>query len=315
MPPESGRQNGPGSHERNAYGCPHMSDMKSLPTYIIAGAMRCGTTALNSYLRLHPEVVTSTSKEVHFFDDNFDRGLDWYRGHFPDTGGVTAIGEATPNYMFSTTALDRIQQTLPDVRLIVVLRNPIDRAYSHYWHDRVRGKISDEFGETAMKELSGDNPTLAYVRRGKYVGQLEDILERFPREALLVQIFEDMATRPGDFYAEVCRFIGVDDGFRPETLGTPVNSYMEFRSLALRRWSQRLPARVGDMVGRLNRKKLTSYPEMPDEVRSILADEFAIANAGLNKLIGTTPPWNPEEHATTDLISRQTDQVQPDSDA
>ena len=129
--------------------------MPRLPTYIIAGAMRCGTTALNSYLREHPDIAVSSSKEVHFFDANWDKGIEWYRGQFPGSDDAIAVGEATPNYMFRPRALDRLKATLPDVKLVLMLRNPADRAYSHYWHDRTRGKIDGEFGDVVARELAG----------------------------------------------------------------------------------------------------------------------------------------------------------------
>ena len=265
--------------------------MNRLPTYLIAGAMRSGTTALNSYLREHPDVAVSSTKEVHFFDSFYDRGVEWYREQFPHSESARAVGEATPNYMFSTTALDRIKQTLPDVKLVVMLRNPIDRAYSHYWHDKARGKTEGDFGENVKREMDGDQG-LNYIARGRYRAQIEHILERFPPTALHVEVFEDMVDRPDDLYASVCRFIGVDHSFRPESLGAPVNNFVEFRSLALRHASQKLPGRLRDVIGRLNTKRKESYPPMPARLRNRLADEFAIANQGLEELIGRSLSWD-----------------------
>jgi hypothetical protein len=265
--------------------------MNRLPTYIIAGAMRSGTTALNSYLREHPDVAVSSTKEVHFFDSFYDRGVEWYREQFPHSESARAVGEATPNYMFSTTALDRIKETLPDVKLVVMLRNPIDRAYSHYWHDKARGKTEGDFGENVKREMDGDQG-LNYIARGRYRAQIEHILERFPPTALHVEVFEDMVDRPDDLYASVCRFIGVDHSFRPESLGAPVNNFVEFRSLALRHASQKLPGRFRDVIGRLNTKRKESYPPMPARLRNRLADEFATANRGLEELIGRSLSWD-----------------------
>lgn len=262
-----------------------------LPTYIIAGAMRSGTTALNSYLREHPDVAVSTTKEVHFFDSFYDRGVEWYREQFPHSETAQAVGEATPNYMFSTTALDRIKETLPDVKLVVMLRNPIDRAYSHYWHDRARGKTEGDFAENVKREMDGDHG-FNYIARGRYRAQIEHILERFPPTALHVEVFEDMVDRPDELYSSVCRFIGVDHSFRPESLGAPVNNFVEFRSLALRHASQKLPGRLRDVIGRVNTKRKESYPPMPPRLRNRLAEEFATANQGLEELIGRSLSWD-----------------------
>lgn len=272
--------------------------MDRLPTYIIAGAMRSGTTALNSYLREHPDVAVSSTKEVHFFDEYFDRGLDWYRQQFPGSESAVAVGEATPNYMFSTIALDRIRDTLPDVKLVVMLRDPIDRAHSHYWHDRARGKTSGDFEDTVMRELDGSGQGLNYVARGRYRAQIEDILERFPPTALHVEIFEDMVDRPEDLYSSVCRFIGVDDSFRPGNLGSPVNSFIEFRSLALRRVSHKVPGRLKTVLGRINTRRRASYPPMPEKVRELLTAEFEKANQGLDKIVGRNLPWAQDRNRT-----------------
>jgi hypothetical protein len=268
--------------------------MSRLPTFIIAGAMRCGTTALNSYLREHPQVAVSSSKEVHFFDSNWERGIDWYRDQFPGSDGAVAVGEATPNYMFRPQALDRLRDTLPDVKLVVMLRNPADRAYSHYWHDRTRGKTDGEFGDLVDRELAGEDiGPAAYVDRGRYRWQIEAVLERFPGEALHVQAFEHMRENPDRVYAAICGFIGVDQGFRPEHLGSPVNAYTRFRSLKVRDWARRLPKRGENLVARLNRRTDSGYPPMPAAVRDRLNTEFAAANEGLSELIGhALPVWN-----------------------
>ncbi len=267
--------------------------MARLPTYIIAGGMRCGTTALNSYLREHPEVTVSSSKEVHFFDEKWDLGLDWYRDQFPGSDGAIAVGEATPNYMFRPFALDRMRDTLPDVKLIVMLRNPADRAYSHYWHDRTRGKVTEEFAAMAARELAGEDiGPAAYLDRGRYRRQIVDILERFPRSALHVAAFEDMRSDPDTVFAGVCQFVGVDPTFRPEHLGAAVNAYTEFRSLRVRDWARKLPKRLENLVARVNRVEAASYPPMDQAVREKINAEFAAANAGLDELLGQElPDW------------------------
>jgi hypothetical protein len=267
--------------------------MGRLPTYIIAGAMRCGTTALNSYLREHPQIAVSSSKEVHFFDAHWEQGLDWYRDQFPGSEGAIAVGEATPNYMFRPYALDRLRDTLPGVKLVVILRNPADRAYSHYWHDRTRGKTDAEFEDIVERELAGEDiGPAAYVDRGRYRWQIEAILERFPLDALHVQAFEDMKQDPDRVYGEICEFVGVDPSFRPQLLGTPVNAYAEFRSLKVRDWARRLPKRAQNLVAQLNRVETASYPPMGAAVRSRLNAEFAAANAGLEALLHRRlPSW------------------------
>lgn len=283
--------------------------MRALPTYIIAGAMRSGTTALNSYLRQHPEIGVSSDKETHFFDRNFDKGLDWYRSLFPEEGRFRAVGEATPNYMFSVTALDRLQETLPDVKLVLILRNPIDRAYSHYWHDRVRNKVSMDFDEIVQVEIADQGSDFDYLARGMYGKQVDEILKRFPRDSVLIQIFEDMAANPRDVYSTVCRFIGVDDSFDPEGLGNPVNKYIEFRSLTARNWSRHLPGRARNLIGRFNTKQVESYPEMDGTTRAKLEETFAASNQFLAEIIGVAPPWD----SNLESLQRVTEKMEHES--
>jgi hypothetical protein len=137
--------------------------MPRLPNFVIIGAPRSGTTSLAHSLSQHPEVfVTMQVKELHFFDTNFDRGLDWYRQQFSgaDAAAAKAAGEATPTYMYDETAMSRMAETVPDARLIAILRNPVDRAYSHYWMNRSLDREDLLFPvaiETEAERLAGDD--------------------------------------------------------------------------------------------------------------------------------------------------------------
>lgn len=113
-----------------------------LPDFIIIGTQRAGTTSLYEYLVQHPQVLPAENIEVHFFDHHYAKGVDWYKGHFPSklekfvasmrSFGKTLAGEASPYYLFYEKAAERMHEILPNVKLIVLLRNPIDRAYSQY---------------------------------------------------------------------------------------------------------------------------------------------------------------------------------------
>ncbi|MEX2132610.1 MAG: sulfotransferase domain-containing protein, partial [Acidimicrobiia bacterium] len=135
--------------------------MPQLPTFLIAGAMRCGTTSLNAYLREHDEITVGQPKEVHFFDQNYERGIDWYLQHFPGSDTAKAIGEATPAYLYFPEVAERIATTLPDVKILLLLRDPVDRAHSHYWHNRSVGREKLEFAEAiaAWREFLDKHPT------------------------------------------------------------------------------------------------------------------------------------------------------------
>src|SRR5690348_836405 len=120
------------------------SPVRLLPDFLVIGAQRGGTTSLYQYLQVHPFIEPATTKEVHFFDRRFHKGLAWYRGHFPTAlekyraehlrGGMFLTGEATPSYLFLPYIPKRVVRVLPHARFIVLLRNPVERAYSHYRH-------------------------------------------------------------------------------------------------------------------------------------------------------------------------------------
>ena len=114
--------------------------------------MRSGTSSLNSYLRDHPEVAVSRPKEVHYFDVNFDLGPEWYLAHFEGSEHATAVGEATPDYLYDLEAPGRIAAVVPGVRILLLLRDPAERAYSHYWHNVAVGKESLGFEEALAAE-------------------------------------------------------------------------------------------------------------------------------------------------------------------
>src|SRR4051812_20031887 len=120
----------------------HLSaPLRGLPSVLIIGAQKSGTTSLSSYLVEHPDMLPSLRKEVHYFSFNYERGVNWYRAHFPYThhlrrGALTL--DATPYYLVHPLVAQRAAQLLPHAKLVVLLRNPVDRALSHYQHE-VRG--------------------------------------------------------------------------------------------------------------------------------------------------------------------------------
>ena len=183
------------------------SSVRPLPDFLVIGAQKAGTTALYAYLRWHPGIGGPSWKEVSFFDRHYRRGEAWYRGHFPNAlrgwiaersnGRPLVVGEASPSYMFHPLAPQRVHDLVPDVRLIALLRNPADRAYSHYQHEVALGRepLSFEQALDAEEErLRGevermtDDPSYfshewwdhTYPARGRYAEQLERWFAVFP---------------------------------------------------------------------------------------------------------------------------------------
>jgi hypothetical protein len=209
------------------------------PDVLVVGAQRAGTTSLFKALVQHPSFVPPRfRKGVHYFDMEYDKGRGWYLGHFPTrrtlrrvataTGGAVT-GEASPYYMWHPTAPTRIARTLPNVKIIVLLRDPVERAYSGHAHEIARGFETEDFAraiELEPQRLAGErermiaDPTYhsqavrhqAHVMRGEYIDQIEHLETLFGRERLLVLDSDDYFTDPRAAFTEVCAFLGIPDG-------------------------------------------------------------------------------------------------------
>jgi hypothetical protein len=190
--------------------------------FIICGTQKGGTSALDVYLRQHPEICMAERKEVHFFDNEplySDHRPDYSRYHcsFNPQASHRLIGEATPIYMYWHTAPRRMWEYNPNLKLIVVLRNPIDRAYSHWNMERSRNAESLPFWDAIRNEqqrcreaLPYQHRVYSYVDRGFYLEQLRRLYLYFPKERVLVLRNEHLKDQPQEALNEVCRFLGVD---------------------------------------------------------------------------------------------------------
>lgn len=259
----------------------------TLPNFLIIGAQRSGTTSLARYLAAHPDIYVARQKEVHYFDRHLDNGEDWYRSQFRTSDGVAAVGEATPEYMYLPDVPTRMASLLPDAKLIAILRNPVDRAYSDYQFVTGRGHETLSFEEAvdaeperlAARDDSNGN-RFAYLDRGHYVTQLRRVCVNYERDRLLVLLFEDFRRDPASSYRQVCSFLGVDNTYLPPTLGRRFGRATRYRSHALRTVAKRLPYPIGAFVSRMNARK-DSYPPMTTRTRARLLDHFEKANDAL----------------------------------
>lgn len=261
-----------------------------LPDFVIIGAMRAGSTTLARAVGAHPGVFMPSKKELHFFDWNFDRGTDWYREQFRDAAPGAVAGEATPIYIVYRDAMERLAATGPETRLLVVLRDPSSRAYSHYWYNRMLGFEPLPFAEALAAEIdrparTPDRRTFDYVERGRYHAQLLRVCELFPRESLHVLLLEDLNRSPAETCRSVFRFLGVDETFVPTNAGQALNSHVEYRSKALAKVSRALPEPLRRVTRKLNRKDVR-YPPMDEDVRRRLDERFAEDNRALAAWLG-----------------------------
>lgn len=205
------------------------SKSRCLPDFIIIGAMKSGTSSLFHYLAQHPQVFSSFHKEPHYFDNHYDKGEQWYRAHFPLTREMSPdskTGEASPLYIFNPLVANRIHQLVPNAKLIAILRNPVDRAISHYFHvvrnKRERLPMMEAFQsedkrlQPALQDKDYRNPAFirfSYKRRGLYREQLERYWQRFSKEQLLILNSEAFFENPEQVLRKVFRFLGIDEKF------------------------------------------------------------------------------------------------------
>ncbi|MFI7607319.1 sulfotransferase domain-containing protein [Micromonospora sp. NPDC049366] len=216
------------------------SDRRPLPDFLIIGTKRGGTTSLWNYLIQHPLVPRLfpawNTKATHYFEENWFRGEAWYRSHFPTDrqrgllesryGGPVRVGEAAPLYMFHPLAAGRVAALMPSVRLIVLLRDPVERAYSHWKERRTHGVEPLGFAEALAAEqarTAGERERLiaepgyhshrhdwySYRARGRYLEHLEPWLDAFDRQRLLVLASEDLYRDARATYRRTLDFLGL----------------------------------------------------------------------------------------------------------
>lgn len=260
------------------------SQIRVLPDFIIIGGQRCGTTSLYYNLVRHPCIAPAFQKEAHFFDVNFNRGLSWYRSLFPTSiyryyvermrGRAFSTGEASPYYIFHPHAPKRIFDALPHVKLIAILRNPVDRAYSHYSARVRRGIETFSFRDAIEREeerLGGEleriledesyysprHRLFSYLSRGIYIDQLRRWMDLFPREQFLI-------LKSADFFAD------------PQAVLNRVTDFLDLST-----WE----------TGDLGRYNVGKYTEMGAEMRSRLVEYFEPHNQRLYKYLGVDFGW------------------------
>lgn len=209
------------------------------PDFIIIGAMKAATSAIYDYLSQHPRVIRRYPKELHFFTLNFNQGLDWYLSQFSPVrtnqkGQPLLTGEASPTYLVDAEAPVRIRSLFPNAKFIVSLRNPTDRAISHYYHQVKRVKnemrsLEEAFSEAELSNLDKKpySPTRQYILNGLYAQQLKNWFEIFPREQILVLNYHDLETNPDRFVKEVFKFLDLQDYCLTDIEKVYANQYSE----------------------------------------------------------------------------------------
>ncbi len=263
--------------------------LRLLPDFLVLGGQRCGTSSLFQYLARHPWVGRPLRKETEYLSVRHDLGLAWYRAHFPVTARRTLARlrgrdlltfEATPDYLFHPLAAERGAALLPRARLVALLRDPVERAWSHYRHVVRLGREPLDF-ESALdaedERLAGEVERLrsdpryrgapfllySYQARGDYAEHLEPWLKRYPRQGVLVVRSEDFFTDTPRWYRRILEFLGL-----------PLILPPEFHNFSYTRSTPRRAA------------------GMPAAARRRLEKRFAPANRRLAELLGRDPGWS-----------------------
>ncbi len=257
----------------------------AMPDFLIIGTQRGGTTSLYNYLLAHPQIAAATRKEVHFFDNNFHLGISWYRAQFPsiiqhdmgETGQSQRFitGEASPYYLFHPLAPARAALIVPKTKLIVLLRNPVDRAYSHHCRTVKKGRETLSFEDALAQEeirtrdegqrlaadphyYSYNHQYYTYLARGIYVDQLQRWMNYFPKEQFLIIKSEDFYATPDMKLREIFMFLGL-----PEVPSVQQQEYKQFN-----RYSQ------GQMEPEMRKRLLTYFEPYNERLYTLLGRDF-----------------------------------------
>ena len=247
-----------------------------MPDFLIIGAQKCGTSSLFYYLLQHPELALPEKKEIHFFDVNYQNGIGWYENHYSHKEKADKkTGEATPYYLFHPLVPQRIAIHYPQIKLIVLLRNPIDRAYSHFWMIKNRNQESlatfEEATEAEAWRLEQETAKIlsqpdyrskihqhySYLSRGKYDEQLLNWFQYFPISSFLFIKSERFFANLQSELKRVFSFLGI-------SYQMPDDSEIQLKS---------------------------NYPPMQIETRKRLERYFHIHNQKLKSILGEDFTW------------------------
>jgi len=276
--------------------------MMKLPEFIIVGTMKSGTSTLGFHLNQHKEIYMP-DKEIHFFDgiggykDRWEKGIDWYQEQFDNANKNQKVGEKTPTYCYVKEVPGRIKEVLPEVKLIWIFRNPVDRAYSNYWHAVRNGGEKESF-EYAVKheaERVKKNIWKGYLKRSNYIEQVDRYLSFFEPDNMLFLTFEELKSDLAGTLKKACEFLQVE--FQP--------SMCETKEIKNKTYLPRFPAiryyfaeQFGSrsILSKIERKinvKKESYPKMDPDLRNKLLEKFRKSNEKLADVTGLNlDHWN-----------------------
>jgi hypothetical protein len=263
------------------------NSFRLLPNFLIIGYYKSGTTSLYDYLIQHENIGRVSRKEIQYFSFSYWRGLKWYRSHFPTnfikrkieskTCIKFLVGEASPQYIFHPYSLERIHKILPKIKLIVLLRNPIDRAYSHYMHQVRLGneylntfeeaieldgerfhEMFSKFKNNEIREYSHKFYPSPYIKMGQYIFEIKKLYETFPKDQILILKSSDLNKFPSLSVNKVLKFLDL-----------PISDKINF-----------------------TKKNIGKYTQMNPKTREKLIEHYKPYNSQLENFLDTKFDWN-----------------------
>lgn len=284
--------------------------------FVIIGAQKAGTTSLFVHLNEHPQIFMPLEKEAPFFnhEERLARGVEWYFSEFFSMADPEQTwGKATPNYMVDVHVPARIYALMPDIKLIALLRDPVERAYSNYLMSRRRNLETEEFEPKIRKLLSAErlcaarttpDRTNSYVVRGEYGRLLSLFYEYFPAEQIAVFFTDELRQNPRGVVRAIFQFLGVDEAFLPSTLGEVYHTggarlrfqwvYDLFKWQPIRSLWHRMPGRYRrPLAFWFEQWNVVSAEErrISPQVRELLVAHYERDIRHLETMLGRPVPW------------------------
>lgn len=260
------------------------------PDFIGIGAQKCATSWMHELLNAHDQVFTSDPKEIDFFSYYFDRGYEWYERHFAEAGPGLVRGETSPSYFYNPAVPARVRAYHPDIKIIVILRDPVERAYSNHLHEVRAGHLT---GDLSFAAGLRNNP--AYIEQGRYATHLARWLKCFPQDQIKLLTFEEIMQDKARHADELCAFMGVSGGLSEELLNRRSNESVGHKSKGL----QSIVGAGGHLLRR------AGFAGPLERFKQIGAIDYLL---GLNKvhLRDTVPAMRDEDRqACIDLLSSE----------
>jgi len=284
--------------------------------FIGVGAPKTGTTWIARCLSEHPQICFSKAKEINFFNKenffyiknqvmgdawNYKKGLDWYKGYFNHCGKGAVKGEFSTYYLYDKETPELIKKHFPEAKIIIVLRNPAELFHSHYNHAASQWKMPP--AEEAIRDEGG------FVKYGFYSKYIERYLKVFPKEQVLIMVYDDLKNNPESFIKKIYGFLGVDDGFNPPSLREVVNAtapktsaevklFFSLRNKIIKHFGAfiikhptlakillRIDAFLRNSIIKKISQRKKSYSKMPEETRKKLLSIYLPEVEKLEKLL------------------------------